>query len=139
MRDLLIKTVYFILAFTFLTIGAIGVVVPILPTTPFLLLASFFFAKGSKRFNQWFLSTKLYKNHLEDFIITKAMTLKKKLCILLPVSTMLITTFILIDNLYARIGIICLIALKYYYFTFRIRTIKSNEVKQKACDKLYFK
>lgn len=127
MRSLFIKTIYFILAFTFLITGAIGVVVPILPTTPFLLIASFFFAKGSKRFNQWFLSTKLYKNHLEDFIITRAMTIKRKLCILLPVSAMLITTFMLIDNLYARIGIVCLIIFKDYYFFFHIDTIKVNK------------
>ena len=57
------------------------------------------------------------------------MTLKKKLCILLPVSTMLITTFILIPNIYARVGIIFVIILKYYYFFTHIETIRVNKIK----------
>ena len=69
------KTVYVILAFLFLIIGAIGAVLPILPTTPFLLAASFFFTKGSRRFNKWFVSTKLYKNYLKNFLESKAILL----------------------------------------------------------------
>ena len=124
MRSKVLKILYIGLAFIFLGLGVLGVMLPVLPTTPFLLLASYFFAKGSERFHKWFISTKLYKNHLEDFIRTRAMTLKKKLSILFPVSTMLIITSILIDNIYVRIGIFLIIILKYYYFFAHIRTIK---------------
>lgn len=124
MESKYLKIIYIILAFIFVGLGVVGVVIPILPTTPFLLLASFFFAKGSDRFHKWFISTKLYKNHLEEFILTRAMTLKKKLSILLPVSAMLIITAIFVRNIYARIGISLVIVLKYYYFFAHIRTIK---------------
>jgi uncharacterized membrane protein YbaN (DUF454 family) len=70
------NTIYIILGFTFVGIGALGVILPVLPTTPFLLLASFFFTRGSERFNAWFVSTKLYKNHLADFIRNRSMELK---------------------------------------------------------------
>ena len=129
MKSKIIKLLCIALAFLFLGLGILGIILPILPTTPFLLLASFFFAKGSDRFNKWFISTKIYKNHLEDFIKTRAMTLRKKLCILLPVSTMLIITFILIDSLYARIGIGLVMIFKYYYFFTHIKTTKIYEVK----------
>ena len=105
-------------------IGAVGIVVPILPTTPFLLLASFFFAKGSKKFHDWFMSTKLYKKHLESFVNSRAMTLKSKLTILLPVSCMLIVTFIFVNNLHARILLVVLFIGKYLYFFTQIKTIK---------------
>ena len=122
------RVLFIALGFIFLGIGAIGIAVPILPTTPFLLLASFFFAKGSKRFHDWFLSTKLYKRYLESFVRSRAMTLKGKLTILIPVSCMLIITFILVNNIYARIVLIVLFISKYVYFFTQIKTVSEEEL-----------
>ncbi len=121
------KILFICLGFLFIGIGAVGIAVPILPTTPFLLLASFFFAKGSKRFHNWFMSTKLYKKYLKSFAESRAMTLKSKLTILIPVSAMLIITFIFVNNLYARIIIALLITAKYFYFFTQIKTIKDPQ------------
>lgn len=122
------RILFIVLGFIFLGVGAVGIVVPILPTTPFLLLASFFFAKGSKRFHDWFLSTRLYKRYLESFVKSMAMTLKGKLTILIPVSCMLIITFILVDNIYARIVLVILFISKYVYFFTQIRTVSEEEL-----------
>ena len=73
------KYIYITVGLIAVVLGAIGVALPILPTTPFLLLASYCFARGSERFNNWFINTKLYKNHLESFVNERAMTLKQKL------------------------------------------------------------
>ncbi|MEI0539697.1 YbaN family protein [Brachyspira pulli] len=121
------RILFIILGFVFVAIGAVGIAVPILPTTPFLLLASFFFAKGSKKFHDWFTSTKLYKKHLESFVKSRAMTLKSKLSILLPVSAMLIITFIFVNNLHVRIVLVILFIGKYLYFFTQIKTIKNSE------------
>ena len=128
MKSKFLKIIYIVLAFVFLGLGVLGVIIPVLPTTPFLLLASYFFAKGSERFHKWFLSTKLYQNHLADFLRTRGMSLKRKLSILLPVSTMLIVTAILINSLYVRVGICIIIVFKYYYFFAHIRTIGKAEI-----------
>lgn len=122
------KLVYIILAFLFLVIGAIGVVLPVLPTTPFLLAASFFFARGSEKFNKWFLSTKLYENHLESFIESRTMTLKTKARILSLSTIILIIAIYLVNNIYARLTIICVIIYKYYYFIFNIRTLNQGVI-----------
>lgn len=122
-----LRLLYLLFAFVFLGIGAVGVIIPVLPTTPFLLLASYFFAKGSEKFHRWFMSTKLYKKHLESFVNNRAMTLKTKLSILLPVSAMLLITFYFVNNLHARIFIAAVIVFKYYYFTFHIKTIKESK------------
>lgn len=121
------KLLWLILAFLSLRIGAIGVILPILPTTPFLLVASFCFAKGSKRFHDWFMNTGLYKKHLDSFIKNRAMTLKLKLFILLPVSAMLTLAFFMMHNIPGRVVIVLLVIFKYYYFFFRIATIPGNK------------
>ncbi|WP_020004731.1 YbaN family protein [Brachyspira innocens] len=130
------RVLFIILGFIFVGIGVVGIVVPILPTTPFLLLASFFFAKGSKKFHNWFVSTKLYKKHLESFVKSRAMTLKSKLTILLPVSTMLIITFIFVNNIYARITLVILFISKYLYFFTQIKTIKEDKINKNTLDNL---
>ncbi|WP_300366035.1 YbaN family protein [Brachyspira sp.] len=130
------RILFICLGFLFVGIGAVGIVVPILPTTPFLLLASFFFAKGSKRFHDWFMSTKLYKKHLESFVQSRSMTLKSKLTILLPVSAMLIITFIFVNNLHARIVLVILFIGKYLYFFTQIKTIKEDESNKETFNKI---
>lgn len=125
------KKLLVLLGFLCVGIGAIGVVLPILPTTPFLLLAAFCFAKGSDKFHKWFISTSLYKKHLDSFIKNRSMTLKTKLSILIPASLMLIAAFIFVGNMHARIAIGVLIVIKYYYFIFKIKTVKNiKEEKQ---------
>lgn len=127
MRNPIVKVVFIILAFISLALGFVGVVVPVLPTTPFLLLSSFLFAKGSDSFHRWFLSTSIYKNHLEEFIRTRSMTLRKKLSIQALASIMLIFSATLTDSLFVRIFILSLILFIYYYFYFHIRTIRPED------------
>ena len=118
------KTLYLIIGFLFFGLGAIGVILPVLPTTPFLLVASYCFARGSKRFNDWFLSTKIYQKHLDSFVKERAMTLKTKISLLSFASAMLILAFCLVDVIYARILSIAVMIFKYYYFICRIKTIQ---------------
>lgn len=120
-----IKLLWLMIGIVSMVLGAIGVVLPVLPTTPFLLLASFCFAKGSDRFHKWFIETKLYKKHLESFVTSRSMTLKTKLCILLPASAMLILAMLAMSNIYGRVFIVFLIIFKYIYFFTRIETVKA--------------
>ena len=120
------KIDYLALAFLFLAVGAVGVVLPVLPTTPFLLVAGACFARGSERFHRWFLGTRLYQKHLDSFVKSRAMTLRTKLCILLPASGMLILAMVLVPILPMRIFILCLIAFKYVYYFTRIKTFREE-------------
>lgn len=122
------KYIYFVLGLLFMGVGCIGIILPILPTTPFLLVSLFLFAKSSKRAEAWFMSTKIYQKHIDSFVKERAMTLKSKISLLAFASTMLMIAFFMMDNLYGRITIIVLMFIKYYYFIFRIKTIR-NEVK----------
>ena len=121
------KYFYITLGFIALGLGLVGVILPILPTTPFLLLTSFCFAKGSERFHVWFTNTNIYKKHLESFVKERAMTLKQKVLLLSFVNFMLAFPLILVDVLPMRITIIVLIIIKLYYFIFRVKTITPEE------------
>ena len=88
------KTVYLIIGLIALGLGAVGVALPILPSTPFLLAAAFCFAKSSKKLDAWFKGTKLYKNNLESFARGEGMTWKTKLRIIVTVTVVMGVAFI---------------------------------------------
>ena len=121
------KQLYILVGFIALGLGGLGAVLPILPTTPFLLLALFCFSRGSERWNNWFRGTKLYKKHLESFVQKRAMTMKQKAAILLFADIMLAFPLVIIDKLLVRIMIILVLLAKYYYFIIKIRTIQPRE------------
>ncbi|MPQ43512.1 YbaN family protein [Clostridium tarantellae] len=118
------KILYVSLGMIALALGMIGVILPMLPTTPFLLLASFCFVRGSKKFDNWFKGTKVYKKHLESFVKERAMTLKQKIVILTVADTMIAIPLIMVDNNIMRTVLVLVILFKLYYFIFRIKTIK---------------
>ena len=122
-----LRIMWLILGFLAMGIGAVGVILPVLPTTPFLLLASFCLARGSERFHRWFSGTKLYRRHLESFVRNRAMTLKTKFSLLIPASCMLILAFLAMSNVYGRVFIIFLIFFKYIYFFTKIRTVPAGQ------------
>ena len=123
------KFIYIAIGLVAFALGALGVMLPVLPTTPFLLLASFCFAKGSKRFEIWFINTKVYKKHLESFVKKKAMTLKQKICLLAFADIMIAFPLIILDNIYIKSFLIILVIFKFYYFIFKIKTIQVEKKK----------
>lgn len=122
------KLIYFLIGIISMGLGAIGILIPVLPTTPFLLLSAFCFAKSSKRFHLWFTNSKLYQNHLESFVLHRSMTLKTKISLLSFASIMLLIAMYVMEAWYLRLFILFLICFKYYYFFFRIKTIPKEAV-----------
>ncbi len=121
------RIIYCILGFITLGLGIIGIVLPIIPTVPFLLLTSFFFSKGSKRFNDWFTNSKIYKRYLEGFVKNKIMTLKSEIMLLAFVTSLLVFAMWKVNNIYMSICLIILIIFKYLYFIFCIETVSKEE------------
>ena len=126
------KYIYFVLGLLCVAVGGVGVVLPILPTAPFLLVAAFCFARSSERFYQWLIHTSMYQNHLEQLVTTGQMPLKSKITILAVVTPLLLIAFFMMHNLPGRITIIVLIVIKWYVFLFCIKTAPAEEVAQPA-------
>lgn len=119
----IIKFLYIIIGFIALGLGVMGLVLPVLPTTPLLLLASYCFVKGSERFEHWFKGTTLYKRHLETFVKERSMTLKQKLTILLFADVMIAIPFLILDSFMVRVMLVLIVFYKYYYFIYKIQTV----------------
>ena len=69
---------YLSLGMVSLGLGILGIPLPILPTTPFLLLAIACFTRSSKRFEKWLYQTKLYQSYVADFRETKSIGQRTK-------------------------------------------------------------
>lgn len=60
-------------------LGVVGIFVPILPTTPFLLLAAFCYARSSERFYRWLLSNPWFGSYLRNYREGRGMAPRDKL------------------------------------------------------------
>ena len=108
-----------------LALAVIGVVLPILPTFPFLALAAFCFAKSSDRLNNWLINTKFYQNNLADFKAGKGMTVKTKVRILATVTLVMAIGLIamLMKGIIVGSIILSVVWLGHiYYFGFKVKT-----------------
>lgn len=99
------KYVYMSIGILATALGILGAVLPLLPTTPFILLAVFCFAKSSERFHKWLINTKVYKEYVEDFQKYRGYTLKKKFELLISVYIVVGFSIWMVDNFYIRIGL----------------------------------
>jgi uncharacterized membrane protein YbaN (DUF454 family) len=119
----MIKIAYISLGFISLALGIVGIVLPVLPTTPFLLLTLYAFSKSSNKFHEWFIRTKIYEKYLKTFVEQKAMTRKQKWMLMIFVDVILLISFLLVDSLSIKLLIISIDIIKYIYFFTKIKTI----------------
>ena len=78
MKSNVVRILYISLGWLFVVIGAIGVVLPILPTTPFMILALALFAKSSERFHQMLLNNRWVGESLREWEENKIVSRKTK-------------------------------------------------------------
>lgn len=117
------KCILIVLGTISMGLGIVGIFLPILPSTPLLILTLFCYANGSTKFHNWFISTRLYKNHIEEFIMLRAMTRLNKIRVLATVTVLLTMPIIFINSILIRIILIFVITVHYFYFLFRVKTI----------------
>ena len=111
-------------------LGAVGAVVPMLPAFPFLMLATFSFARSSEKLHNWFVNTKLYKDNLEDFVAGKGMTVKTKVRIMVTVTLLMSVGFIMMGLKGIVTGCIvlgCVWAFHIIYFIWGVKTIPTGK------------
>ena len=121
------RITFVVLGCVSLALAVIGVVLPILPTVPFLALAAFCFAKSSDRLNNWLINTKFYQNNLADFKAGKGMTVKTIVRILATVTLVMAIGLIVMLMKGVIVGSIILSVVwlgHIYYFGFKVKTLE---------------
>lgn len=121
------KCLYLLLGAISLILGIIGIFLPVLPTTPLLLLTSYCLLKSSDRLNEKFMQTKIYNKYVKTFKEKGGMTLRAKLTITIPVSLLLLFMFITIKNPIMRMVIVIMWLIKATVFI-KMNTIKLEEI-----------
>ena len=123
------KILYIVIGCISVVLGAIGAVIPFLPSVPFLLLAAFCFARSSERLNTWFTNTKLYRDNLADYTAGRGMTKKAKIRIMSTVTLLMSIGFILMGLRGIVVGcavLLCVWVFHLVYFVFMVKTIPSS-------------
>ncbi len=122
------RLVWGLLGFACFGLGALGACLPVLPTTPFLLLAAFCFARSSHRLDAWFKGTPLYKKVLAGYVAKRAMTVKAKLTVVVPVTAVMGVGFVLMGDVpVGRVVVAAVWAAHLVYFGFVVKTDRLRE------------
>jgi len=106
-----IRGILFILGSLFLFLGIIGIIIPLLPTTPFLLLAAACFIRSSKKAYNWLLNNRWFGSYIKNYHEGKGIPLKVKImAILFLWTTILASIFFVIEIFWIEILLLIIAA-----------------------------
>ena len=119
-----IKLLLIIAGTIFVGLGVIGIFLPVIPATPFLLLAAACYARSSRRFYCWLLNNRWFGVYIKNYRQKKGMSLKIKiLTVALLWLTILISVIFAIQSLALRIVLI-IIAIGVSVHLLSLKTLK---------------
>ena len=102
----MLRVVFLVLGFLCVGLAGLGLALPVLPTTPFLLLAAFFFARSSPRFHSWLLLQQSVRSYLRNYYEGRFMRpLHKAVTLALLWVTLGLTAWLVVSALWLRIAL----------------------------------
>jgi uncharacterized membrane protein YbaN (DUF454 family) len=110
-----------------LAVGAIGIFLPILPTTPFLLVAAACYLRSSERMYKWLLGNRWFGEYIKNYREGKGISMKAKLftTIFLWAAILYSTLFVVDEILIAQIALLA-VAVGVSVHLFRLPTFKKQ-------------
>lgn len=119
-----IKLLLIIAGTIFVGLGVIGIFLPVIPATPFLLLAAACYARSSRRFYCWLLNNRWFGVYIKNYRQKKGMSLKMKIItVALLWLTILISVIFAVQSLALRIVLI-IIAIGVSVHLLSLKTLK---------------
>ena len=86
------KYLYISLGFIFVGLGSIGIIIPGIPTTPFILLAAWLFSKSSSKFEKWLLTHKIFGPLIINWKLYRGISKNSKIYAIITVFITFMTT-----------------------------------------------
>ena len=127
MRDSIKKGLLVVSGTLFLVLGVIGIFIPLLPTTPFLLLAAACYIKGSKKFYDWLIKNRWLGQYIKNYQDGKGVPFKVKIITIIVLwLTIIISTILFVSNLIIQI-ILFIIAIGVTIHIIKIKTLDKKE------------
>ena len=120
------KTLLNIAGVLALLLGVVGLFLPLLPTTPFLLLASACFARGSTRLHRWLLHHRVFGVYLRNVEAGNGIPLRAKILALAMMWASLAYSIVRFDHLGLRIGLLatgCAVSIYLWRYLPTLRTV----------------
>jgi uncharacterized membrane protein YbaN (DUF454 family) len=118
------KGIYFIIGSLSLVAGIIGVFLPVIPTTPFILLSGWCFFRSSEKLYQWVISNETFGPTIENYQSGRGITVKTKIrAIVMMWLTITASVYFYITNMYL-IAFLYLIAVSVTVYLYRLPTIQ---------------
>jgi Uncharacterized protein conserved in bacteria len=100
------KLLYIILGTVFLVLGAIGLFLPLLPTTPFWLLTCWFYLRSSEKLYDKVLANDLFGSYVKGYLVDKSITLRSKITSISVMWVSTIISVVIVDIIWVGIIII---------------------------------
>jgi uncharacterized protein len=121
-----IKVLLTIIGSISLVLGILGIFLPLLPATPFLLLASACYLRSSDRLHSRLMNNKVLGTYIRNIQQRRGITLKAKLMTIAILWLSLLFSIYRIDILLVQL-MLCFIGVTSSIFILRIKTLKENE------------
>jgi len=103
-KNKFIRSLFFVAGTITLVLGAVGIVLPILPTTPFLLISLACYLRSSERMTHWMLNNKYFGTYIRNYKEGKGIPMKTKLfAITVLWITISLSAFVLVPILVVQI------------------------------------
>lgn len=111
-----------------LVFGVIGMILPLVPTTPFLLLSAYFYLKGSNKLYLWLIHHKILGLYIYSYIHDKSLSLSAKISAIILLWLTLILSMVLMNQIYLYI-ILSIIGVGVTIHLLTLKTLSRKQIK----------
>ncbi|MCK4942277.1 MAG: YbaN family protein [Candidatus Aminicenantes bacterium] len=118
------KTLFILLGSIFTGLAFLGIFLPLLPTTPFLLLAAFFYLRSSERLYHWLLNHKIFGKYLQNYLKNRTVPINIKIFVLILLWITILLTSVFVLEIFVIRLVLILIATAVTIHILSLKTLK---------------